>query len=368
MRRARVVSVVASVAVVIAVSSTSRVRADDAFEPVASGFDFAVNLAFAPDGRVFVADRTTGEIRVIDDGRLLAEPFATLPVDASSTETGLLGLAVGPRFGRDGIVDAYYSDRDTGTNRLVGVALGGPVESIYGGIETTAIHNGGDLAFANDGSLFLVTGDGGVDSRAQDPSDPHGKVLAFDTLEGGATPRVYALGIRNSFGLCVDRPTGDLWETENGPSEWDEVNEIDEGSNHGWPTQLGPGGGDRFVEPVYASRTIIVPTGCVARPATDGVWFGDFHGDLHRLTLDGGRVSQTVVASFREGITDVASAPDGSLWVATPSTVYRATPSFGASPSPDAGIGGALGSAGGLLVLAALAGAFMWLRSRTLRR
>jgi glucose/arabinose dehydrogenase len=52
--------------------------------------------------------------------------------------------------------------------------------------------------------------------------------------------RVYAYGIRNSFGLAIDPFTGKLWESENGDDAMDEINVIGSGFNGGWVQFMGP--------------------------------------------------------------------------------------------------------------------------------
>tara|TARA_B110000438_G_scaffold293662_1_gene333887 strand:+ start:561 stop:2282 length:1722 start_codon:yes stop_codon:yes gene_type:complete len=52
-----------------------------------------------------------------------------------------------------------------------------------------------------------------------------------------------AIGIRNSFGLTVDPKTGNLWDTENGPDEYDEINLIENKFNSGWAKIQGPSNG-----------------------------------------------------------------------------------------------------------------------------
>jgi glucose/arabinose dehydrogenase len=64
-------------------------------------------MAFAPDGRIFVAQQA-GELRVIENGALLSAPFLTLPVD-SSGERGLLGVAFDPNFAANHFVYVYYT-------------------------------------------------------------------------------------------------------------------------------------------------------------------------------------------------------------------------------------------------------------------
>jgi len=49
----------------------------------------------------------------------------------------------------------------------------------------------------------------------------------------------YAYGIRNSFGLGFDSVTGNLWDTENGPGNSDEINLAQPGFNSGWQEVMG---------------------------------------------------------------------------------------------------------------------------------
>src|SRR5690349_19269624 len=67
---------------------------------VVSGLGAPTAMAFAPDGRLFVAEQG-GRLRVIKNGTLLAKPFLTVSVD-SSGERGLLGVAIDPAFASNG--------------------------------------------------------------------------------------------------------------------------------------------------------------------------------------------------------------------------------------------------------------------------
>src|SRR5205085_12193942 len=57
---------------------------------------------------------------------------------------------------------------------------------------------------------------------------------------GANIQKVFAYGIRNSFGMAVDPRTGNLWESENGDDSFDEINRIDPGHNGGWIQVMGP--------------------------------------------------------------------------------------------------------------------------------
>src|SRR2546430_17181155 len=69
-------------------------------ETVVTNVEIPWALAFAPDGRLFFTERA-GRLRVVVDGKLAAEPAARVAVPASG-QAGLIGLAPGPNFARNG--------------------------------------------------------------------------------------------------------------------------------------------------------------------------------------------------------------------------------------------------------------------------
>ena len=140
-------------------------------------------------------------------------------------------------------------------------------------------HDGGVIRFGRDGKLYVIVGDLGRRGLLQNnllgpvpddqfggpfPDDAHfsGVVLRLNT--DGTAPssnpffgfgravsvldpelgenlqKVYAYGIRNSFGLAIDPFTGNVWDTENGDDSFDEVNLVRRGFNSGWIQTMGP--------------------------------------------------------------------------------------------------------------------------------
>jgi glucose/arabinose dehydrogenase len=149
---------------------------------------------------------------------------------------------------------------------------------------------------------------------------PDGSVPPDDPIPGNP---LFTLGHRNSFGICVDPASGDLWETENGPTSNDEVNLLRGGGNYGWPMTMGDGGPDGTIDPVIDHVQEVAPTGCA-------VWRGDLYygsyldGAIRRLDLPPGPDPQPVaVALVDEPVYDLDVGPDDALYVSSPTGIWR---------------------------------------------
>jgi glucose/arabinose dehydrogenase len=319
--------------VLLAFTAAPSSAADDVGtpEPWLTNVRFPSNMAWSADGRLFFDEKDTGDVRVVQDGRLLPDPFLHLDVQ-SGGEMGLLGIALHPDFPDQPWVYVYFSSAADQRNEVARFRADGntatDMEFMIDGLELRGIHNGGDLAFGTDGTLFITIGEAAQPDRAQNANDLGGKVLRLDadgTIPAdnpfGDSP-VYSIGHRNSFGICVDPANGDVWETENGPTSDDEVNRIEAGANYGWPLHLGSNGPAGFVDPVLDYPTVIVPTGCAVW--NGALYFGAFDGIVRRLELPPGDPARDEeVANVGSGITDLEVGPDGALYVATVDTIYR---------------------------------------------
>ena len=248
-----------------------------------------MELAVAPDGRVFVAERG-GALKVWDPATQTTTTAARLAV-TTSFEDGLLGLTLDPDFASTGWVYLYYSPASEVVQRLSRFTMTGSTldlgsEAVLLTVETDRDeggHSGGSLTFAPDGTLFVATGDdtdpfdsdgyAPIDERAGraswdaqrtsgDPFDLRGKILRLRPLPDGTAeipdgnlfpadgsqgrPEVYAMGVRNPFRLSVDPDTGWLYWGDvgpdagsssgaRGPRGYDEVNQARGPGFFGWP-------------------------------------------------------------------------------------------------------------------------------------
>src|SRR5918997_6766933 len=198
----------------VAVSdATEQVRAAAAVPPEGfqetvafSGLTQPTAVRFAPDGRVFVAEKS-GRIKVFDD---FGDPTATLYADLSQQvhdfwDRGLLGLALDPQFtsGRPFVYVLYAYNKDPFSTQFPrwgdscptppgatadGCVISGRLSRLNGGVEQVLIedwcqqypsHSIGSLAFGQDGALYVSAGDGasfGFPDYGQDgsPTNPCG--------------------------------------------------------------------------------------------------------------------------------------------------------------------------------------------------
>ena len=328
-------------------------------ETVARGLDTPWALAFAPDGRIFVTERP-GRIRVIEQGTLRPEPWATLDV-AEVGEAGLMGIALAPDFATSGNVYVVATFQAGGrlVNRVLRLrdrgGVGGEPTVVIDGLPANRYHAGGGLAFGPDGMLYVTTGDAGDPPSSQDRGSLRGKVLRYRP-DGTIPPDnpfpgspVYALGLRNPQGLAWHPETGDLFATDHGPSgipnegfrrNHDELNAIRPGGNYGWPEVAGNEGDGAFIPPLADWTPSIAPNGVAIYSGAEAAWRGNaFVGglrgeQLRRVVLErapgtptGWRVAHEEVV-FRElgRIRAVAMGPDGHLYFTTSNRDGRGNP------------------------------------------
>lgn len=300
-------------------------------------------MAFAPDGRLFVCERTTGNIRVFANGALQAGAWANVPcLNSSGSEQGLLSLAVDPGFLTNRFVYVYYTTTDQQQNRIArlqevgGVGTNFTILSPNNAIPTggSSIHNGGRMVFGRDGCLFVGTGDRGVTSTAPSLTTWNGKVLRFDvpnlTVPASnpfAGNAVFSYGHRNQFGLTVHPVTGDIFQTENGQNTTDEINRIVSGGNYGWPTYEGPEPtpNPSTVDPLAFYSPTPDPTGtCFYSGAnypasyTNSWFFVEYTaGRVRKLDLDATATSVAAQVIYDDLVQafDIQMGPDGNLWI-----------------------------------------------------
>ena len=259
-------------------------------EKVITGLESPTSMAFLGNDDIIITQKDNGRVRLVSNGILQPQPILQVPV-VNNSERGLLGVAIAntTTSSTTKTVFLYYTEPvgDQVKNRLyryewngAGNLTGGQLILDLPG-DPGPNHDGGKIAIGPDRMLYAVIGDLNRDGMLQNvmegpPPDYTSVILRVDyngngvgnAISGGGADlsKYYAYGVRNSFGFDFDPLTGILWDTENGPAEYDEINIVLPGFNSGWNRVMGPIGretvtaqenlvqfqGSQYADPVFS--------------------------------------------------------------------------------------------------------------------
>ena len=276
--------------------------------------------------------------------------------------SGIFEVLQHPNFSDNKLIYVSYAaeNSDGSTTKIIKAKL--EADSLIN-IETIFVatpyrfdlfHYGGGMVFGQDGKLYFTIGERYYNENeqpnlpvAQDLKDTRGKIhrvnddgsIPVDNPDfgGGEPSSIYALGIRAAQGITLDEETGEIWFSEHGSIQGDELNILQKGANYGWPIKTS--GNYRnadytppelksleFKEPVHYWLQTIAPTGlCIYRGPEFPSWRGDIilaglsRGSLWRVKRDG-----TIPLSVEELFVNervrsrkVATSPSGKLYMLT---------------------------------------------------
>jgi len=219
-----------------------------------TGLEYPTTMCFIGDDMLVLEKNTGKVIRIKDNGVHYNEPVLDVAVDAH-WESGLLGITCISNH-----VFLYFSESESGSDTTKlhdqpmknivyrydwnGEKLINPIliKELPGNLDGGHRHNGGAMTNQNN-QIYFVIGDLG--QRATFQNIPNktiyetSSIFKIDT-ESSNSVELFAMGIRNSFGLSVDPETGYLWDTENSAHHYDEINLVKSGFNSGWMHVMGP--------------------------------------------------------------------------------------------------------------------------------
>jgi glucose/arabinose dehydrogenase len=218
---------------------------------------------------LLVCEKGSGRVVHVRDGAIQGSAL-DLNVNSAS-ERGLLGIAIHPSFDTNRFVYLYYTSSTTASDtQLSNQAADNRVERYTwndGALVSASLilllpvtpgpnHDGGILLFGPDDRLYGVIGDLNRNGQLENfpaGAPPDDTAIIFRINDdgtfpsnnpffalGGAMRKVYAYGVRNCFGMDFDPVSNELWDTENGPSRYDEINQVLAGFNSGWEQIMGP--------------------------------------------------------------------------------------------------------------------------------
>jgi glucose/arabinose dehydrogenase len=322
-------------------------------------------LAFAPDGRLFIAF----------DASLTDEPDPLILYDAHHPSRSI--AIFDPATNMRPVEILSESTRITGMvyhngalflNRAGEVGWipdGGKYQPLAGGfaVNSQLFHANNGIAIA-DGWLYVSAG-GVIDGYSDGPIVGISEAGAQSIVSGGnrfaarlvRAPvdalisqrsievfQTAARGLRNPYGLTVDS-SGRLWFTDNGAtnvpdnvSAGDEVNVFDPRLTpsgtaedatpyYGFPLAITGAPPDWYTAPVVALPNTAAPTGITWAYGT--LFFGVYGRDpgLYRLgrAADGQVIAERVLLAWP--LLATTTAPDGALWIGTGAGgLFRMTP------------------------------------------
>jgi aldose sugar dehydrogenase len=375
-------------------------------ETLVSGLDSPTSMAFIDNNNILVLQKG-GQVRLVSNGVLQDKPVLQVPVDTES-ERGLLGIAItNSTKTSDTTVNnnnrkyvfLYYTESNDGDlqNRVYRYDWDAQAQTLTNPsliLDLPALpgpnHDGGKLVIGPDHYLYAVIGDLNHRGKLQnmmDGPDPDDTSVIFRVKpdDGSAAPenpfindqnvemhKYYAYGIRNSFGIAFDPVTANLWQTENGPDVYDEINVVKPGFNSGWVKVMGPLSrnadvniakelvnypGSHYADPVFSWKNPVAVTGiefmkssALGQKYKNNIFVGDYNnGNLYYFEVNSTRTgikpqaglsglvvdddNQLSTVTFGTGfgaISDVKTGPkDGFLYVLSinDGTMYKIVPS-----------------------------------------
>jgi glucose/arabinose dehydrogenase len=352
-------------------------------------------LAFLPNG-VLLATNQAGKLYVVRNGTP-NQVHDLGPRICTNSERGLLGIAVDPQFATNRFIYLYFTQRSANAADPCPGGSGNPATAPMAtnhvarfrlepndtlSSEFTVIdrlpnyagnHNGGDLGFAPDGTLYVSVGDGGCDLRgggcagannaARDVDVAVGKILRVNTDGtipsdnpfvgqsstpcgddgladlGKHCPETWAWGFRNPFRMAFG-PTGKLYVNDVGQGAWEEIDDVLKGADYGWNIREGhcsnpaldpncnapaPPGLTPPIHDYDRSAGCTAITGAAFVP-NSAPWPGDYQGDylfadygcgkIFRLQQQGGVFTRDdlVTGLGARSAVHMEFGPDGALY------------------------------------------------------
>ena len=357
----------------------------------------ATSMAFLGPDDILLLEKNTGKVQRILNGSLQQEPLLQVKV-GTEVELGMLGIAISKNQQDRTFVFLYYTEASNSgivignrlyryelvDNKLVNplLLLNLPATSTIVAHENN--HNGGKVVIGPDNNVYLVVGDvggrmGNIQNilRGNSPDGTSGILRVTQEGKsvhegplGNSVPDIlyYAYGIRNSFGFDFDPVTGNLWDSENGGIDKDEINYVYPGFNSGWRKAMGMAlsrfdpnedlfyfdGKGKYSDPEFVWKETVAPTALkflnsskLGSEYENTIFVGDVKtGNLYNFELDSTRqqlqlsppLSDKVADTpqeiqgiiFGKGfgvITDIQVGPDGYLYIlGIDGTIYKIVP------------------------------------------
>lgn len=325
----------------------------------------ATSMSFLGPDDILLLEKNTGKVHRILNGSLQQSPVLQVKV-GTEVELGMLGIAISKNQQGKTFVFLYYTEANNSgivignrlyryeliDNKLVNplLLLNLPASSPIVGHEIN--HNGGKVVIGPDNNVYLVVGDvggrmGNIQNimRGNSPDGTSGILRVTQEGKsvhngpfGSSVPNIlyYAYGIRNSFGFDFDPVTGNLWDSENGGIDKDEINYVYPGFNSGWRKAMGMAlssfdpnedlfyfdGKGKYSDPEFVWKETVAPTALKFLNSTklgseyeNTIFVGDVKtGNLYNFKLDATREQLQLSPPLDDKVADTLQEIQGIIF------------------------------------------------------
>lgn len=317
-------------------------------ETVATGMEVPWGFAWLPNGDMLVTERP-GRVRIIEKGKLRAEPVFVVPDVEPSSESGLMDISLHYDFAKNNFIYLGYAYNQDGKQIKVVryVYKDGKFTDpkvIIDKIPGAPNHAGMRARFGPDKKLYVATGDATDWNLGQKMDTLAGKTLRLNddgtvpqdnpfVKTAGTRPEIWSTGHRNAQGMAWQPGSGLMFQTEHGPSFFegkgsggDEVNIVEAGKNYGWPEIHHNEKRDGMISPLLEYSPACAPGSSMFYDAIQfplfkgNFFFGCLRGaKIIRVVLDGRKVvrQENLLDGTYGRIREMAQGPDGYIYFST---------------------------------------------------
>ena len=232
----------------------STVISDYKFETILGDLDDAWSLVFLSEDKILFTEMP-GKLKIASLSDKSITNIKNVPSVQYGGQGGLSEVVLDPDFKSNNIIYFSYSAKDKNGKSTLFLSSAELKENSLVNSKVifeakaprrSPVHLAAKIAFLDDGTILLTSGDG-FDHREQAQTlDNHfGKIIRINK-DGSvpsdnpfintknALPEIYSYGHRNMQGLVVTS-SGDIYEHEHGPRGGDEMNLVEPALNYGWP-------------------------------------------------------------------------------------------------------------------------------------
>lgn len=339
-------------------------------EVIITGLNNPWSIAFINENEALITEKDSNllYVNLETKEKTVVQNFPTDLVDSIRVKdfrdnSGMFEVVLHPLFSENNLVYiSYVAENNQGLTttkviraKLIENKLTAVVDILVAKpFSEDLFHYGGGMCFGKDGKLYITIGERLYNEKdepaipiAQDLADRRGKIYRFNddgstptdnpNFDGSAIDGLYAIGIRAAQGITCHPIAGDIWFSEHGSRQGDELNILKPGANYGWPIKTTgqyrhlayqPPAMEttEFAPPTHAWLQTVAPTGLCFYTGDDfPAWKGNLmvaglsRGSLWRMTIKENEVvsAEELFMNDRVRLRKVAQSPAGRLYVLT---------------------------------------------------